>query len=266
MQVNQPEPVMSFVKNILKVLVPGWLHPPAIARRFETKLQSADLILGGPFKGMRFSWKPWSEAFTVPLPKFLGTYELELIPLIEAILQRPWGRIVDVGAADGYYAIGFALRIPGAKITAFEELEEGCRRLEELALLNGVASRVRVQGRCEAADLDEAVAEGGDVLVMMDVEGFELQLLDPKASPALLNAHILVEAHDCYVPGVGETLVDRFRGTHRVTRISWAGRSLKDLKVVNFALKHYARHSALGWMNERAHPTDWYWFEPNCVA
>jgi hypothetical protein len=40
------------------------------------------------------------------LSKLLGTYESELHPVLHEILIKPYELIVDVGSAEGYYAIG----------------------------------------------------------------------------------------------------------------------------------------------------------------
>ncbi len=50
----------------------------------------------------------------------------------------------------------------------------------------------------------------------MDVEGAELDLLDPERVPGLRDAEIVVELHDHLVPGIGETLGRRSAPTHEV--------------------------------------------------
>jgi hypothetical protein len=62
----------------------------------------------------------------------------------------------------------------------------------------------------------------------MDVEGAERELLDPSAIPALSRALILVEAHDAYNPGVSDALRERFRTTHKITRVDPRPRKIAD--------------------------------------
>src|SRR5438105_426555 len=81
-------------------------------------LLEADLreltVLDGPFRGLRYPSA--SSLHSGLLPKLLGTYEAELHGPIEHLLKsRTYGAVVDVGAAEGYYAVGFALRCPEAR-------------------------------------------------------------------------------------------------------------------------------------------------------
>src|SRR5438132_1427624 len=71
-------------------------------------------VIIGPFAGMRIlDQNPF-------LPYLLGTYELELHSVLERLLERNWDRIIDIGAAEGYYAIGLSMRCPDAQCIAFE--------------------------------------------------------------------------------------------------------------------------------------------------
>jgi len=52
--------------------------------------------------------------------KLLGFYEQELRPFIEAVIEWKPDVVLNVGCAEGYYAIGMAKRILGAKIFAYD--------------------------------------------------------------------------------------------------------------------------------------------------
>lgn len=62
---------------------------------------------------------------SVYLPKLLGIYEPELNRCVESLRAAKPSLIVDIGAAEGYYAIGLALRNLQARLVAFETLREG---------------------------------------------------------------------------------------------------------------------------------------------
>ena len=63
----------------------------------------------------------------------------------------------------------------------------------------------------------------------MDVEGAEMRLLTPDAIPS--DATMVVEVHDAFVPGVSETLAQRFAGTHEVERIVPVRRATGDFPL-----------------------------------
>src|SRR6266446_5569422 len=61
----------------------------------------------GPFAGMRYIDNAFGSAY---VPKLLGIYERELNDCIERACALSFPLIIDIGAAEGYYAIGMALR------------------------------------------------------------------------------------------------------------------------------------------------------------
>jgi hypothetical protein len=254
--------IMS-IKQLLKKITPTFLQPAAASDRLRDRLKRSDRIFTGPFKGMRFVWEAWDANFANPMPKFLGTYELELHNAMETVCSIAPDLIVDVGAADGYYAVGLSLRVKSAEVVSFEELENGQKLVESVAELNGVEDRVRSLGRCEVNDLEAALSPGKTTFVMMDVEGYEDVLLDPVAIPALTRAHILVEAHDCYVPGMSEKIVERFNNTHQIEKITSRSRSISDIRPVSGFMKVYAKYNILGWTEERPFEMNWFFMKPN---
>ncbi|MEQ1752317.1 MAG: hypothetical protein ABL974_23050, partial [Prosthecobacter sp.] len=92
---------------------------------------------------------------------------------MESLIARAPSLVVDVGAAEGYYAVGLARRLPSAQIIAFEMEEHGQKALHEMAQLNNVTSRLHIRGRCEPADLAEALGTELNAVVVCDVEGYE---------------------------------------------------------------------------------------------
>ena len=181
-------------------------HPPlreALAKR---------QILAGPFQGMHYgSTKALCSAL---YPKLLGTYEHELAGVFEAALGRNHPLVVDVGAADGYYAVGFAFRQAGTRVIAYDQDPRARAELAKLAELNGVAARIEIRGRCEPAELARLGAPSG--LMIVDCEGFEDMALSPENIAALSGWEFIIETHDGFVPGVTKLLVERFQATHRV--------------------------------------------------
>jgi hypothetical protein len=158
----------------------------------------------------------------------LGTYERELHETIEMLCQRPFQRIVNVGAGDGYYAVGLALRIPAPEVTAFE-MPRSWRYLEQIALINGIVNRFTIAGICDHEMLREAVGDGRDCLLFMDCEGDEVALLDPSTIPALRNCTILVEAHDFVHKNASNELRRKFEGVHAIKEIRSHPRTIDEL-------------------------------------
>lgn len=236
-------------------------------------------VQAGPFAGMRYVDRAVGSALT---PKLLGTYERELGPCIERALALAFPLVVDIGAAEGYYAVGVARRSPQARVVAFEMLEAGRRALRELAALNQVpcveatcvSSRactvepvpqgaVELHAGCDLQHL-RAVLTGADrALVICDVEGYEDTLLVPSEVPELARATLLVELHEFCRPGISERLRERFASTHEVKRIWQEPRSRSDFVFESWLTKllpgFYRDWAVSEWRPERM---SWLWMEP----
>lgn len=186
------------------------------------------IVASGPFKGMKYVSGSIGSRL---LPKILGTYELELHPVIEEICRGSFDVIIDVGAAEGYYAVGMALRNSGAKIIAFETEAGGQNLIKNMADLNGVANRVSVRGFCDSRSLSDSISDNKKCLIIMDIEGAESVLLDNSMIPKLNNCSILAEIHECVVPGVGDIILGRFKNTHKIIEIKERARTLGDFPL-----------------------------------
>lgn len=153
-------------------------------------------------------------------PKLLGTYELELHPVVEALRpQASYQHIVNIGAGEGYYAVGLARQLPQSRLTAYEADPESRAILNRMAQLNEVASRITIREFCTPSLLQEALQGLEHTLVVCDVEGGEQELLDPASIPELSQADILVELHDFLIAGISDVIRQRFATTHRITEI-----------------------------------------------
>jgi hypothetical protein len=160
--------------------------------------------------------------------KLAGTYEKELAGVVEEICGRTYGTVVNIGAADGYYACGLAFRLPDVKAIAFELRPEMGPLIRTIAKANRLDERVQIGGLCTSDALREAMTGGEPILVVCDIEGAEADLLDPILVPALLRADLLVEVHDHVRPNVSKLLADRFRASHVLDAIKPAPRVLGD--------------------------------------
>jgi len=201
------------------------LRRSSIAPRYLEYLKRKRHISGGVFRGMRYQGDAVGSAAA---PKILGTYEIELAPVLEQWASVPFASIVDAGAAEGYYAVGCARLWPRAHVTAFEAGAEGRRLLAENAALNGVGDRLTIGGYCGLEELRSSVRGARPALLIMDIEGGEKELLDPEAVPELCDMHFIVEVHDCFVPGLGELLSARFASTHELTEVWTRPRTPED--------------------------------------
>jgi hypothetical protein len=177
-------------------------------------------ILSGPFAGMTFV-RNVAEGCCVP--KLLGCYEQELHPYVEQAIAEDYAQVLNIGVAEGYYAVGLARRLPNAKIFAFDLDLNAQKTCAEVAKANGVEERVRIGALFRGEDFASYGSER--TLLVCDIEGAEKALLDPQAYPALRKMDVIVELHDCIEPGLSSAIPARFAATHDITLVKQAGRA-----------------------------------------
>ena len=245
-----PEPDIDELNTLLRLL--GRWRTHMLSRTHQAHHGSR--IIGGLFAGMEFV----SEAAEGPLsPKLLGVYENELHPHLTAFMDQGIDTVIDVGCAEGYYAVGLARSLPDATVYAYD-IDENARGLcAALAARNGVAERVIVGGEF-MPDGFQAFA-GRRVLVIVDAEGAELDILQPALSPALAGMNIIVETHDVYREGALATMVERFSPTHDIIRVDQQPKTF-DMPPWLAELPHLDQLLAV-W-EWRARPTPWLVMRP----
>lgn len=171
-------------------------------------------VFQGPFAGMAYLDRAAEGSL---IARLLGVYESELHPHLRAFAAAGLDCVIDVGCAEGYYAVGLARMMPGVVVHAHDIDEDARTACAELAAMNGVSDRVIVGG--EFAPEGFQAFAGRRVLVMVDAEGAELDILQPALSPALAGMSIIVETHDLYRRGALATLTERFSPTHDIVRV-----------------------------------------------
>lgn len=189
--------------------------------------------------------------------KLLGTYEKELSPVWHAIRAVNYDLIVNVGAADGLYAVGLSKMHPEAPAIAFEADDRYQNSIKQLASDNGV--KLEIRGYCTPAGLAECFRSSKRPLALVDVEGFEFTLLDQNTIPSLGGCDILLETHEFLdIPGNDE-MMRRFSPTHDIEIIRAKRRRLSDLP---FDPPHdqALRLDLVTLLQEhRSYPQEWLW-------
>ena len=238
----------------MRKLIPPQLRAQ-IVRRFVLG-QRKPIVRSGPFNGLRYVRSAVGSSY---YPKLVGCYERELHDQVEQFIESSPELIIDIGAAEGYYACGLARRLPRTKVIAFEAQEHGRELLQEMARANDVS--VDIRGLCGAAQLAEALGDQNSCLVVCDIEGGELSLLDPESIPALRFVSFLVETHPDKAEGVESELIARFKSSHEIEVIPTRSPSLSDLEFErpNWLVKKYWP-SLTG---ERSAPTPWLAMRPH---
>jgi SAM-dependent methyltransferase len=179
--------------------------------------ETSGVVQSGPFVGMLLcdeqEWKDGNLS-----TKCLGCYEEELHPFVETQIARlakmEHPKIIDLGCAEGYYAVGLGRCLPQSVIYGVDISKGSLAILRKAAALNGVTN----------ITLDAMIAEVmiAPDLVVCDVEGDEINYLKPDCFPDLVHSDIIVECHDCEEWHISKMLYERFVSTHDIIQV-WEG-------------------------------------------
>ncbi len=192
------------------------------------------IIHNGPFKGMKYINNSLGSAL---LPKILGSYEEPIQEWIdEAIYKKKYRYIIDIGCAEGYYAVGFALKMPNSFVIAYDINDEARRKLNELKIINNITN-IQIKSECSHQELNSLCKV--NTLVFCDIEGFEKVLLDPLKVNNLKYVDIIVETHDCFVPNITDELIKRFYLTHIIKIVVDYPFRKNSYTIPNEATKEY---------------------------
>jgi predicted O-methyltransferase YrrM len=174
-----------------------------VADRFHYEVQS------GPFKGMKYTRS--AVLSRQAIPSLIGQYERQIYPALLAAAEEA-DVIIDVGHAEGYYAVGLARM--GKRVVAFDADWHERRLCRAMAAANGVADRITVRSWCSGKALRE-LTQGRRALIFSDIDGGELYLFTDDVIDSIRHCALIVEVH-----GVSseenEKFVRRFRASHEV--------------------------------------------------
>ena len=144
--------------------------------------------------------------------KLVGTYELEIAWVFERAIAQRVSTFIDIGCADGYYAVGMAHASPGTASYAYDLASSARRLTAETAVASRVQERVQIGSRFTLDALGAVQPDGA--LLLCDIEGAELELFGSREAAALANTIVVIEVHEDDHPGAGSRLREVFADTH----------------------------------------------------
>lgn len=200
-------------------------------------------VQSGPFRGMAYG--PYG-ADKFLLARLFGSYEKEIHDSIEKIINVNPDLVVIAGGGEGYYAVGLASRLPKSNVVSFEISKWGRYLTRRHAQKNGVS--LEIKGFCSAREMLLALDGSQRPAIVCDIEGGEVDLMDPVLVPDLKKCHILIELHPMYVRNIEEIIVGRFQDTHKIDRMELEIRDESD--IPDSLSSKFSSQDALRAMNE----------------
>jgi hypothetical protein len=173
-------------------------------------------VKNGAFVGLKF---PKNNYYLDSiLPKLAGSYESEIQSILELFCQRKYETVINIGAADGYYLNGLALRLHNARFIGFEASDQMRGLSLLMSELNGILNRIEILGIADSSSL-LSLGDFPNVLIISDCEGAELEIFNQEVIRFFDSADFLIETHDCFRQGLTDELKNRFEISHEVVEI-----------------------------------------------
>lgn len=182
-------------------------------------------VQSGPFAGMRITR---SQSGSLACPRLLGCYEQELHAIVRDMGR--YRRVLNVGCAEGWYAVGLARLFPALEIVAFDINPAARRECAALADANGVAGRVDIRALFDAGQLAELAGPG--VLVLMDIEGAETEVLRTARPEDTRPCDWLIETHILNDEPTLSMVTAALGGSHDLAVIEQTPRAFTDFPIL----------------------------------
>lgn len=224
-------PFFSRVKKVSRIL--RGKHKPnyVMRKRREVGGRVAALldhtVRYGPFRGMRLGETLWGADMGGML---LGLYEQELLNELKR-LPPTHRAFIDLGGANGYYAIGMLIGGLADSSYCFERSEKARQVIADNAALNGVRDRVRIFETAERDFFRQLDTPLDRCVLFVDIEGGELDLLDESVFAAFRGSVIFIELHEWFYPDGAARLARLRSAAERHFRIKELTTSARDLSV-----------------------------------
>lgn len=225
---------------------------------FSEKIFEEAKVKEGIFKGMKYDKL---QSFGSSLyPKLIGTYELEIQNVLEKIINIDKPKtIIDIGCAEGYYAVGMALRLPDSKVYAFDIDDEARELCLKMAELNGVEGNVVIAEEYTDIFLDK-FSELNSSLVICDCEGCEASLFNLDNIHKYSNCILIIELHEFIKEGITKEMRDLFSPSHKTILVEGEKRLTKQLRLPNLKLNAFQKEYLMDEM--RPCKMDWLYCIP----
>ena len=199
-------------------------------------------VIYGPYKGMFFSENNhWGIGDLGP--KIIGLYEFEVQnKLIDLVSNFKIENFVNIGAAEGYHAIGIAKKTGIQNFVLYEIDKKGQEILKENILKNELKKNIKIENEANLNSIYELnkKLDFSKTLFLIDIEGYELELFNDEILGLLKNSFLIIENHKFLLSKTKQIkyqeLVNKFDDSFNVELVSNTGRNISQINEIrNFS-------------------------------
>lgn len=191
----------------------------------------------------------------------LGIYEQEILELISHLSPKT-NTFINLGASDGYYAVGSLASNLFNQCYCFESNMKARELIKQTAERNGVTRKLNVNASADAFFYNKIPTHLlNSSTILIDVEGAETEILTDNTLHALSRSNIIVELHPWveYFDQRMNNIITKSRSTHKIHEIRCSKRDLGAIAEI------HALPDNLRWLlcsEGRPCQMSWLHFEP----
>ena len=194
-------------------------------------------VTNGHFKGMKLIKSPfWSHSDLGC--KILGVYEHQIQNLLFSIIKTSSIKnFIDIGGADGYYAIGSLVSNQVSHCYVFEKNIKGRQSIKKSAEINQVLDRISILNEANEKTLQELLNSINckDSIILCDIEGLEYDLFNENIFNKLSNTNLIIEIHS-ETPTLHkkrDAFLKIVKKYFEVRRIFEREKNFEEIKIIN---------------------------------
>jgi hypothetical protein len=151
---------------------------------------------------------------------------MEITDYILSAIKDKYEQVIDIGCAEGYYAVGLALKIEKTIVYAYDIDSEARKLTVEMANINNVSKKVLVRKSIKSSSFSEFDLTK-KTLIICDIEGAERLIFNSSNIKLFKNCFLIIETHDWLDINISTDLENLFSPTHNVKTIQSTGDNIK---------------------------------------
>jgi lipopolysaccharide biosynthesis glycosyltransferase len=217
------------------------------------------VVNSGPFIGLKyFQLNSFGSSI---LPKIVGIYERELHSVILGTLKNNYNKIIDIGCAEGYYLIGYAIKFPAAEIIGVDTDNLALDFCKKMLELNGIQNRIQLLNKIDHDFFENPEFLNSKSLIICDCEGYERNLFSIFNAPNLKTTDILIELHDFVNDTISEQIFNIFHNSHEIVIINSESdiQRIQEFTVIFPQLSYSQLKKLIS--EKRPHIMQWFWIK-----
>lgn len=195
-------------------------------------------VICGPYQGIYFSKNNhWGIGDLGA--KIIGTYELEVQEkLLSIISQFKLENFIDIGAAEGYHAVGIGKKSNIKQIILYEVDPKGREILRENIKKNNLKQEILIE---KQANIDTFKYLNSKIdlarsIFLIDIEGYEVELFEENIYKLLKNSYLIIENHQFLLNDEKQKryllFLNRLRDNFNFQIIKNTGRNLSEINEI----------------------------------